>query len=609
MMTTMHNPIRPLLLAAAVLLLSACTALERDLPAVPEDSGLAAGETGMYIDPVHFADSRAVMDVTDTGLSFSWEETDEVGVYSEAGGFARFALTSGAGSAGAVFDGMGFDLTPGSTYRAFYPYALSASDPSAVPFSFSGQKALTDNDMDSVMDYDFLAASAEADDTKRASFHFSHLGSFLRLRLTLPAGTPVDKVELVPMYDPIPTGMTVDLSSGVQTATETAIALPVATEGLSAPAEGPFSLWAAMPAKDYAGDAFAVLVHSGDDVYSARHTGSAFAPGSAFRWKAAPLKDAPVSDFGFNSVAETGLLSPSTANVPSGQYSGITWLGGTRYAVVHDKYNGGGIVYFDIAISDAGAVTSVTSTIPAGTSSSDITKRDNEGVAYVPGDPGTLFVCAEADQSIREYDLDGNRTGRLLTIPADLKKSLTAKNQGFEALTYNDATELFWTVTEAPLPKDAALGRVLRLQSFTASDRQPGARFLYRMDEPAKTASEASAAKSYVFGVPALAALDDGRLLVLEREVYVPTGTWNMALYSCTTIKIYAVNPAADGAGVLRKSLVCSFSTNASNLANYEGMCLGPTLPDGRVCLVLVPDSQGGYNGLTKEYVKVIALR
>ena len=53
----------------------------------------------------------------------------------------------------------------------------------------------------------------------------------------------------------------------------------------------------------------------------------------------------------------------------------------------------------------------------------------------------------------------------------------------------------------------------------------------------------------------------------------------------------------------------CSFSTNSGTLANYEGMCLGPTLPDGSRCLVLVPDSQGGQNGLTKEYVKVITVR
>ena len=44
------------------------------------------------------------------------------------------------------------------------------------------------------------------------------------------------------------------------------------------------------------------------------------------------------------------------------------------------------------------------------------------------------------------------------------------------------------------------------------------------------------------------------------------------------------------------------------NLANFEGMCLGPTLPDGSRCLVMIADSQKGSGGLTQEYVKVILL-
>ena len=592
--------------------LCACTALEPDVPAVPDDNGLKPGETGMFIAPVTFADEpgvRASMNVADTGLSFTWEESDAVGVYSDAGGFARFSLVAGAGTEGAVFDGMGFDLTPGSTYQAFYPYALSAEDKTAVPISFEGQTANGDDDRVSVMSYDYLAASAEADEAGTASFHFSHLGAFLRMKLSLPAGTPIDKVELIPMYDPLPLGMTVDLTTGAQTEASSSVTMPVTTTDLSASAEGAATLWAALPAKDYSKDRFAVLIHSGNDIYSARHNGSAFASGKAFRWTVNPFSEESVPEYGFTAVTEKNAFNPSTTDVPSGQYSGITWLGGTRYAVVHDKLKGGGIVFFDIAIDDSGAVTSVTSEIPEATSSSDVSSKDNEGIAYVPGTPGTLFVSAEKDQSIREYDLDGNPTGNTLPVPADMKKSFITKNHGFEALTYNAETGLFWTVTEAPLLKDAPIGRILRLQSFTSA-RKAGERFLYRMDEPTKTDEEASAAKSYVFGAPALAALDDGRLLVLEREVYVPSGNvFEMYANSFTKNKIYAVHPADDGAGVLRKTLVKSFTTSSANLANYEGMCVGPTLPDGSTCLVLVPDSQGGQSGLTKEYVKVITVK
>ena len=60
---------------------------------------------------------------------------------------------------------------------------------------------------------------------------------------------------------------------------------------------------------------------------------------------------------------------------------------------------------------------------------------------------------------------------------------------------------------------------------------------------------------------------------------------------------------------ILRKSLLTSFSTNGFNIANYEGMCLGPTLSDGSRCLVLIPDSQGGMSGLTSEYIRVVTFR
>jgi hypothetical protein len=69
------------------------------------------------------------------------------------------------------------------------------------------------------------------------------------------------------------------------------------------------------------------------------------------------------------------------------------------------------------------------------------------------------------------------------------------------------------------------------------------------------------------------------------------------------------VDPAHDSAGILRKSLVCSFRTGATDLADFEGMCLGPTLPDGTRTLLLIADSQKGSGGWTKEYVKVILLR
>ena len=106
-----------------------------------------------------------------------------------------------------------------------------------------------------------------------------------------------------------------------------------------------------------------------------------------------------------------------------------------------------------------------------------------------------------------------------------------------------------------------------------------------------------------------MTALPDGRIVVLEREVYVPGGSLFEKLGAFTESKLYSVSPKDDPAGILQKTLIAPvFRTNAFNLANYEGMCTGPVLQDGRQTLLLIADSQDGAEGLTSEYLQVIVL-
>ena len=313
--------------------------------------------------------------------------------------------------------------------------------------------------------------------------------------------------------------------------------------------------------------------------------------------------------YGFKTVIETDVRKV-TSMLGSGDYSGITYIGGTRYAVVDDKKSGGGILLVDMDVSFKGKVGDVSVTVPEGTATSDLSNRDNEGVAYLADGTGlgTLFVSAEADQSIREYGLDGVPTGRMMAVPDDMASGKIRSNRGFEALTFNEFTGLFWTTAEDVLVEDADKPGLLRLQSF-GLDLKPAGRYLYMMDAPVKSAAEA---ESYVFGVPAMAALDDGRLIVLEREVFVPKGNAIDKLRkSFSQMNLYVVNPADDASGVLRKTLMCSFSTKPASgrFADYEGMCLGPLVPDGGRSLILISDSQHGAGGVVRDFVKVIIFR
>ena len=381
-------------------------------------------------------------------------------------------------------------------------------------------------------------------------FTVRHASAYVRMQLdSLPAG--IDQILLVPVVGEVHT-------------------LPV-TES------GPLVLWMA---KEPGGLPAAAAVAEAPDgrLWSARLPALDLQSGIAYRWTGTLLPpEAPES--GLRATPQPATL----LNIDPGEYSGITWLGGNQFAVVDDNLKGGGILRFSIPIDADGET--------AGGK-----EQDNEGIAFVPSE-SKLYVSSEKHQEIRSYDLNGNDAGTALAVPQDMKDIVD--NLGFEALTYNDSTGLFWTTTEAPLKNDTFLPRLLRLQSFDREGKPAG--------RPAKTGRNATA---YVFGIPALAALDDGRLLVLEREVYVPNGgLWDKLQGSFTDTHIYLVDPVHDTAGLLRKSLLCSFTTSALNLANFEGMCLGPVLPDGRRTLVLIADSQKGSGGLTNEFVKVILLR
>ena len=137
--------------------------------------------------------------------------------------------------------------------------------------------------------------------------------------------------------------------------------------------------------------------------------------------------------------------------VPAGNYSGITWLGGDRYAVVNDKSQTAGFHLMTIHIDDN------TGNIKEVRADSFLTSgqpnRDEEGVCYVP-QTNTVFVSGEADGRIIEYRLNGQLTGRQLNIPNIFRFSHS--NGGFEALTYNATTHRYWTTSENTLILDYA---------------------------------------------------------------------------------------------------------------------------------------------------------
>ena len=293
-------------------------------------------------------------------------------------------------------------------------------------------------------------------------------------------------------------------------------------------------------------------------------------------------------------------------NVPSGNYSGIAWLGCDRYAVVDDKSPTAG--FFLMTIRTDSTTGDIIEVRVDSFMTSNQPNRDEEGICYVP-QSSTLFVSSESDGQIVEYCLDGQLTGRRLNIPDVFATAYS--NRGFEALTYNAETHRFWTTSENTLKADGEqpdirrkIANRLRLQSFD-DNLQPGEQYWYITDSSAVKGTKGR----NILGVSGLAALDDGRLIVMEREIRQTSNK----IGSFVHIKLYIVNPSLQQPGdYLRKQLLTAFRTRINltkrSFANYEGLCTGPRLADGRQVLLLVADSQNHYKGWLKDWFKTIVI-
>ena len=292
--------------------------------------------------------------------------------------------------------------------------------------------------------------------------------------------------------------------------------------------------------------------------------------------------------------------------VPAGNYSGIAWLGGELYAIVDDKSPTAGFHLMNIRID---SITGKLKEIKyQGFRTNHQPNRDEEGICYMP-ESNTVFVSGEDDGQIVEYALDGQLTGRKFNIPSIF--STAYSNCSFEALTYNANTRRFWTTSENTLKADGELPSIkkkisnkLRLQSFN-NQLQPCEQYWYQTDS---SLAKGEIGRS-ILGVSGLAALDDGQLIVLEREVRKTA----RSIGSFVHVKLYIVNPTTQQSGeLLQKRLLTEFRTKINitkrSFANYEGISAGPKLADGRQVLFLVADSQNQYKGWLKDWFKTIVI-
>lgn len=311
------------------------------------------------------------------------------------------------------------------------------------------------------------------------------------------------------------------------------------------------------------------------------------------------------------NVALAGTLSlPATATEGGPELtglSGVTWLGDDRYAAILD--NSDRLLLFRLAVSRAGEPERVfdLELVTLGE------RHDYEDVAPCPpalaeriaarrrdrGDPvpDTCLLLAEEDTpAIRAIDL---ARGDLLGIVPIPELFMTRRpNRGLEALASDPNGRFIWTATEEALPADgpssgigqATVVRIARIAVPGSGDT--GGQFAYRV-EPPHTFARIFAGEPLA-GLVALAALGDGRLLVLERSGAPGLPPFKSRIALVDTRRGRDVSDLPGGLAdrpetALAKDVLWEDALGC----NLEGLCLGPRLSGGRQLLVAVADNGG----------------
>ncbi|MFH8405096.1 esterase-like activity of phytase family protein [Streptomyces sp. NPDC018019] len=239
---------------------------------------------------------------------------------------------------------------------------------------------------------------------------------------------------------------------------------------------------------------------------------------------------------------------------------------------------------------------------------------DAEGLAVEPG--GGYLVSSETEPSVRRYDRSGALLARL-PVPGALRVAPAGRaqaNQTFEGLTLRPGGGTLTAAMEGTLTgdgKDTAGRPLLRFQTWQRHGGRPGPA-AYRLSRQYAYPVDAG------LGVSEVAALTDGRLLVLERGFTAGVGN---------TVRLYLADPrrASDVSGVAElpggktvrpahKKLLADLGacptlgapahqpqTNPL-LDNIEGMTITGRAPGGRLRLLLVSDDNESPKQITRLY-------
>lgn len=264
----------------------------------------------------------------------------------------------------------------------------------------------------------------------------------------------------------------------------------------------------------------------------------------------------------------------------------------------------------------------------------ETTGAELQGLAF---DAATVYLAADTDATgnpalyiMQAQGLTVSQTGAL---PID-EKFLASTNgdtgiqpgAGFESVTLSTDKKTLWTVTENALIQDASAASddtadIVRIVQYDTVNGVATGEFAYTLDAAPADPEDGDAVSTV--GLMELVSLDNGgSLLVLERGVVDGadglsyTGKIYLADLRAAS-DVTGLDSLAEGAyqGV-RKTLLLDLADFGIDVANVEGMALGPVVPvtqtDGSVVdqhsLVIISDDEFGSTGAAGTQIIALGL-
>ncbi len=191
-----------------------------------------------------------------------------------------------------------------------------------------------------------------------------------------------------------------------------------------------------------------------------------------------------------------------------------------------------------------------------------------------------------------------------LPLPANLLMHATEKgprqNGVLEGMTFDNGFKTLYVNVEEPLYEDGPRADLapnkawIRIYQYNLKANKNTAQYAYLLDPVAYPATPATAFK--VNGVPDIFAIGNNKLLVMERSFSTGRLPCTIKIFEVDLSKAEDISKNASlitspPAKPLTKKLLLNMDNLGMHVDNVEGMCFGPTLPNGHKTLVMVADN------------------